>query len=162
MITSRKNVGKAAEAVWAANKYFVMACSQAQYRQISTAFRPDQRDLLHAYEQLSEIERAHQTVASANLPELTNALYHMLGYFKKELCRDERQQMNQLITNKPETALQDLEKLTFEHEKPYLMPCRLWRRQIGFNEVPVAMKIGGSRYAPYTWKWYGDHLKQHE
>ena len=162
VITSEKIIEKAAEAVWAANKYFVMACSQTQYRQISKAFRPDQRNLLYAYRQLSHIDHVHQTVASADLPELSNALYHVAGYFKKELSNETRQTMNEIIATAPETALQDLKNLAFIHQKTYLKPCRLWQRQSSFNEVPISMKINGFQYDAYTWKWYGNYVMQHQ
>lgn len=143
LIHTKKTVQKASEAVWAANKYFVLACSQ--------------QDLLSAYQQLHETEITHQTIASRDLPELSNALCHVLGYFKQELSQQDRQRINDQIKTEPEKALQALETLTFKHRKSYLMPCRLWQRDRFFNEVPVAMMFEGHHFEAYTWRWCGDY-----
>ncbi|MBB6449643.1 hypothetical protein HNR44_001621 [Geomicrobium halophilum] len=157
---SKKTIQKASESVWAANKYFVLACSQKQYQSIREDFRPDQRHLLSAYQQIQETENTYQTVTSGDLPELSNALYHLLGYFKQELSQEHRQMLNEEIKKEPQKVLRELETLTFEYRKSYLMPCRLWQRDKAFNEVPVAMKIEGQHFEPYTLHWCGDYIIQ--
>ncbi|WP_100012257.1 DUF1722 domain-containing protein [Lentibacillus sediminis] len=159
-LQNEKIILRAAESVWAANKYFVLACSQQQYREIRELFRPEKRDLVTAHARLKEIDSMSHSVPSAELPELSNALFHVAGYFKKIFTSVERQDLNAMILGNPSRALAELEKQTFHYQIDYLLPCRLWslQRGRGFNEIPVSLNEQGQRYHPYSLAWCGDHL----
>lgn len=159
-IDTRKMVLKAAESVWAANKYFVLACNQQQYLYIRRYFRHDQRDLPAAFALLKKTEETYQSVHCSDLPELTNALYHVMGYFKKLISPEQKQFLNTSVQQNPRAALDELERLTFLYHVEYLLTCRLWQRNKdkAFNEVPMSLTEMGYSYAPYTWLWYKDHL----
>ncbi|MFB4162117.1 DUF1722 domain-containing protein [Geomicrobium sp. JSM 1781026] len=157
-ITSRKAVSKAAEAVWAANKYFVLACSQSAYRDIRHHLRPNERDVNAAFLRLKEIDRTYRGVHSADLPELSNALYHLLGYFKSDLLTEERQYLQTRVKEDPEEVLEKLETYTFAYDKTYLKSCRLWQRDRSFSLVPVGLKIEGELSEAYVWDWQGDYI----
>ncbi|HET7578421.1 MAG TPA: DUF1722 domain-containing protein [Bacillales bacterium] len=163
-IARQKNVLKAAEAVWAANKYFVLGCSQKHYLQIRSHFRPDQRDLSSAYRLLEQTEDDFRSVVVSDLPELPNALQHVMGYFKKLWTQEDKQALNIMIKEHPEKALRYLEEQSFLHHVDYLLPCRLWpkNRAKPFNGVPISITENGQSYPPYTWLWKGDHLVLNE
>lgn len=164
VIKTHKTVLKAAESVWATNKYFVLACSQRQYRQIRSHFRPDQRNLPAAYEILKQTEAKFNKIKISDLPELPNALYHVMGYFKKVFSQEEKQAMNIMIKEHPEKALRYLEEQTFQHHIKYLLPCRLWShcRNRYFNGVPISLIGDGQPYLPYSWLWKGSYLVPNE
>lgn len=138
IIADRKSVLKAAEAVWGANKYFVLACSQHSYLEIRRHFR--EGHLTAAYQELRQTEMDFVDIPSAELPQLENALYHILGYFKKKVSQEERQMMNKMIPDEPGEALNLLKEWTFRQDVDYLKPCRLWQRKQAFQLVPVPIQ----------------------
>lgn len=156
----QKLVLKTAQAVWAANKYFVLACGQEYYLQIRYLLRPDVCQLEAAYEVLTEVATKFKTVKSEELPQLINALYHIAGYFKEKLSNKERQQLNHLIQENPNLALEMLEKYTFAFNIDYLCVSTIWQkhRMHPFDEVPVVLKHKGIVYVERQLAWKGNHI----
>lgn len=159
IIDNPKVVSKAAESIWAMNKYYIMACSQNQYRQIQKLLRPSERDLPHAFAVLKQTEEAYSDMASNQLPELSNALFHIMGYFKNVLSTQQKQDLQSNILNHPEQAIQTLKKETFKYQIEYLLLCRLWNREQRFNQVPVPLRFSGYYYESDTFLWYGSYLQ---
>ncbi len=157
--TQENAVKKAAESVWAASKYWTMAVDQKIYLALRGYFRQEQLQLKRAFECLKETEAQFGNARVTDLPGLSNALFHVLGYFKKRMESEERQKVHTLIQNKPADALSVLHEWTKHYQVDYLMTSRLWRREIPFNQVPASLKIEGKTDPPYTWEWYGDHLR---
>lgn len=155
-IHEEKTVIKGAEAVWGANKYFVLACSQRRYLKIREHFK--NKDLHAAFRILKQTDHEYEGTPSDKLPELDNALYHILGYFKKKVSDDQRQMVNDLIPNDPIKALNQLERWTHLYEVDYLKPCRLWKRGQPFQLVPIS--IPGKKVYDRSERvmWEGDYL----
>ncbi|GAB4074762.1 hypothetical protein GCM10028778_22650 [Barrientosiimonas marina] len=159
-IDDKKLVLKAAQSVWAANKYFVLACDQTAYRDVRQLLRPDTQRLNEAYTLLQRIDATYQSTASEALPELANALYHAAGYFKQLLSNERRQAINALIRDQPAAALAELERETTNYHVDYLLSSRLWpsQREKPFNHVPVRLTYQGQVYEASELLWQGDHV----
>lgn len=159
-IDEQKFVLKAAQAVWAANKYFVLACGQEYYLRIRYLLRPDVRELEAAYDVLTEVATKFKTIKSEELPQLINALFHIAGYFKEKLSTEERQQLNHLIQTNPHLALDRLEDYTFAFNIDYLCVSTIWQkhRMYAFDEVPVGLKHKGITYEERQLAWKGNHV----
>lgn len=166
IITNRKIVIKAAQTIWAMNKYFVLACDQNIYRQFRTDLKPNQADLSAVYHQLQAIQIKYQTTMTSNLPQITNALYHIAGYFKNHLSASERRALNELIQTDTRDALKQLEKYTKSYQITYLNQSNIWPkdRKSPFNLINQPFTIFGLTYPAQTIYWYGEYLvlKQEE
>lgn len=153
---------KVAQACWAANKYFVLACSQSHYQRIRAELREGIQGVEAAYQLIKEIENTYKDTASEDLPQIRNTLYHMAGYFKNLTPRKDRREMDQFIQESPKKALDRLEVLTVEHEVEYLLHTRLWKRQRedAFNNLAVPLRHKGTIYPPYTLWLENDYVVQ--
>lgn len=159
-IENPKLVLKAAQAVWAANKYFVLACNQRDYLQIRQDLRPDVLRLEKVYATLDDVWKQFSDVKTEQLPQLKNALYHISGYFRGKLPDEKRQEMDGLIRTDPKLALEKLEKYTFELNIEYLQMSTLWQRHRTkpFDEVPIAMKHKSVIYLKNQLCWKGNYV----
>lgn len=159
-IDDQKFVLKTAQAVWAANKYFVLACGQEYYLQIRYLLRPDVCQFEAAFDVLTEVATKFKTIKNEELPQLINALYHIAGYFKEKLSTEERQQLNHLIQTHPNLALDMLEEYTFAYNIDYLCVSTIWQknRMHSFDEVPVVLKHQGNVYVERQLTWKGNHV----
>lgn len=162
--TEQKLVLKVAEKVWAANKYFVLACSQQQYLKIRQYLRPDNPQLIAAFETLQAVEEQFRYVERAKLPQIENSLYHMAGYFKTFLSNEQRRAMDVLIRQDPHEALQQLEQYTSQFAVQYLAISRVWpsQQETVFNELPVSIKHKGETYLAKSLTWHGDYVVEKE
>lgn len=160
IICNQRLILKAAQSVWAANKYFVLACSQQQYRKVREHLRPENVKLVKAYEVLSDVYTAFKEVPSTDLPQITNALYHISGYFKKVLPSAARQELDMLIQVNPKEALRILESYTLHYQVDYLLNCSLWPSKRGncFNQITALLKDKGKTYPPNTLYWNGNSV----
>ncbi|ASK62248.1 hypothetical protein CFK37_08780 [Virgibacillus phasianinus] len=158
-ISTLKHVKKGAESVWAANKYLVMACGQNRYREIRKSFR-DTTDFRTSFTLLAQVEKEFHSISSKELPELSNALYHILGYFKNVLSAKDRNYLNNLIADNSEQALAKLEEHAQYQHIDYLMSCRLWNRKSAFNDIPITLHVEGETHPSYTLLWEENQLKQ--
>lgn len=151
---------KAAQSIWAANKYFVLACSQNHYKAIREYLRPEINNFDAAYTLMKEIEDTYHHTPSAQLPQITNALYHMAGYFKQLVSNEDRRYMGELIPINPSKALQELDRLTRHHNIEYLLHTRLFEKQrkVEFNNIPTSLRHHGVTYPPYTLWWINDEV----
>lgn len=154
-ISNRKFVLKAAQSVWAANKYLVLACDQEAYRDIRQLLKPQNPKLTTAYIMLKNTEEKYRSLPSHELPQISNALYHMAGYFKMYWSSNERQEINNLIKRDPEQALAQLEEQSHLHEIEYLLRTRLWNRERvkPFNNVPISLKHESATYEANQLLW---------
>nr|WP_289037913.1 DUF1722 domain-containing protein [uncultured Allobacillus sp.] len=159
-ITDEKLALKAAQAIWAMNKYLVLACNQQDYQKVRTYLKANGRDLTAAYKILRNIETTYGHVPTEELPQLSNALYHMAGYFKKLVSSEERQRMNHYIQTNPSQALTLLEENTQKYHVRYLLHSRFWPqdREKPFNLVPIALKDHNVTYEANELLWHGDYL----
>lgn len=159
-INDSKLVLKAAQSVWAANKYFVLACDQEAYRDIRKLLRPDKLELTAAYAVLKRTEEKYHLIPSQDLPQISNALYHMAGYFKKQWSSKQRQKLNSLIKSNPEQALVQLEEQSHLYEIDYLINTRLWKseRVKPFNDVPIPLKHERDVFQTNHLLWEGEHV----
>ena len=121
IITDEKLVLQAAQAIWAMNKYLVLACNQQDYQKVRTYLKANDRDLTAAYRILRNIETTYGQVPTEELPQLSNALYHMAGYFKKLVSSEERQKMSNSIQTNFSQALTLLEENTQKYQVHYLL-----------------------------------------
>lgn len=155
-----KLVLKAAQSVWATNKYYVLACSQEAYLNVRQLLRPDQVELLAAYEVLQQVEHEFKDVERADLPQIENSLFHVAGYFKTIYSNQERQEMHILIQENPAKALKKLAGSTYQHQIAYLTQSRLWssERKTSFNEVRGEIRHKGIIYPPKTFMWHGNSV----
>ena len=160
IITDEKLVLQAAQAIWAMNKYLVLACNQQDYQKVRTYLKAIDRDLTAAYRILRNIETTYGQVPTEELPQLSNALYHMAGYFKKLVSSEERQKMSNSIQTNFSQALTLLEENTQKYQVHYLLHSRFWPqdREKPFNLVPVALKHHNVTYEANELLWYGDYL----
>lgn len=159
-IENHKFVLKAAQAVWSANKYFVLACSQQHYLQIRRALRPDNPQLKLTYDILDDVSQQFSAIKTDQLPQLANALYHIAGYLKNKLPNEERQKIDNCIRTNPSAALQLLEKHIFHFNIEYLQMSTLWQkhRTKPFYEVPVELRHKGIIYQENQLHWKGDYV----
>lgn len=159
-INDKKTVLKAAQAVWAANKYYILACNQQDYYSIRQFLKPQQSKLQETYLLLKNLHKQYQMVESADLPQISNALFHMLGYFKKVLTADQRQELNQLIKINPRKSLLALEHYSDLHDITYLMQSNIWpvQRRKPFNQVNIPITYDNITYLPNELLWMGNHL----
>lgn len=159
-INDEKSVLKAAQAVWASNKYFVLACSQQHYRKVREYLKQDNRELKAAFKLLKQINEDFKSVPTADLPQISNALYHMAGYFKKKLSNYERQELNDLIKTNPQKALYQIKNYTDYYKISYLEQSNIWpnERQKPFNLVNISIVDNGVTYPPNHLLWQGFYL----
>ena len=159
-IDEPKFVMKAAHAVWAANKYFVLACRQQDYLKIRELLKPEKIQIQAAYDVLENVVHQFSDVKSKDLPQLENALYHIAGYFKKKLTTEQRQEMNCLIQDNSEEALAKLEEYKSLFNIEYLQNTTLWQgsRAKPFNEVPVELTYKNVTYQKGELFWKGSYV----
>jgi len=159
-IENEKVVLKAAQSVWATNKYFVLACNQSYYLKIREFLKPHNMELSAAYNLLKQVHEEFQLVPTGELPQITNALYHMAGYFKQLLSNDKRQLINRLIKENPQEALCQLEQYAFIYQVDYLKHSNIWpsQRGIPFNQIDISLTNHGVTYLPNELIWKGNHL----
>lgn len=159
-INDEKNVLKAAQAVWATNKYFTLACNQKDYYSIREFLKPNHLKLNDTYKLLKHLNAKFQAVHSEDLPQISNALFHMLGYFKKKLPDSKRQELNQLIKDNPKKALLELERYSSFYKVTYLAQSNIWssQRTQPFNQVNIPITDNGVTYSPNELLWMGDYL----
>lgn len=159
-IKDEKNVLKAAQAVWAINKYYTLACNQQDYYTVRQFLKPQASKLRETYLLLKNLHMKYQMVDTADLPQISNALFHMLGYFKKVLRPNERQELNQLIKENPRKALLELEHYAFLYDMTYLTQSNIWQfqRTKPFNQVIIPITHGSMTYLPNELLWMGDYL----
>lgn len=159
-IYDEKAILKAAQAVWATNKYFILACNQQDYYNIRQFLKPQQFKLQETYHLLKNLHRQYQMIESADLPQISNALFHMLGYFKKNLPADKRQELNQLIKVNPGKSLLALEHYSYLYDITYLMQSNIWptQRTKPFNQVSIPITHDNILYSPDELLWMGNHL----
>lgn len=159
-IDTKKEVLKAAQAVWATNKYFTLACSQQDYYRIRQYLKAEELKLQDTYKLLKHINRKFQDVKSEDLPQISNALFHMLGYFKKMLPFSKRQALNELIKEHPKQALLELEYYSSLYKIRYLSQSNIWpsQRMQAFNQVNLSIPHNGVTYSPNELLWMGDYL----
>jgi len=159
-IEDEKFIRQLAQAVWAANKYFVLACSQVDYLAIRHHINSDREGLLQAYHVLESVIRKYGKEKNSQLAELTNSLYHMSGYFKKYLSNEERQKLDHLIRTDQQQALEEIEALAIQHKVTYLTMSMMWRenRTAVFNRNQKKMKYAGVNYEPNELSWQGDSV----
>ncbi|MBR7554797.1 DUF1722 domain-containing protein [Allobacillus sp. GCM10007491] len=160
IITDEKLVLKAAQAIWAMNKYLVLACSQKDYQQIRKLLQAENRDLSAVYNILENIETTYGHIPTEELPQLSNALYHIAGYFKKLVSNEERQEINYLIQTNASQALTILKENTRKYQVRYLLHSRFWThdRTKPFNLIPIAMNHHNITYKANELVWHGDYL----
>lgn len=160
IINDDKLVLQAAQAVWAMNKYFVLACNQQDYREVRKLLRLEVHDLTAAYNILKNNELTYYGIPTESLPQVSNALFHMAGYFKKLTSHEERQEMNNLILTNPSQAVALLEENTRRHQVRYLLQSRFWTcdREKPFNLVPIAIVHNNITYEANELMWHGDYL----
>lgn len=158
-IDSESLVLKAAQAVWAANKYFILACSQQDYRNIRNCLKPQQLNLNLAYQLIKKHQLRFQSVPGHLLPEIENTLYHMAGYFKKSLKSNQKAALNELIKQDAAKSFHLLEQYTIDFQVGYLLQSNIWRsnRWKTFNMVKKTLKDKGSVYKANELIWYGDY-----
>ncbi|GAA0599143.1 hypothetical protein GCM10009001_14270 [Virgibacillus siamensis] len=155
-----KLVLKTAQAVWAANKYFVLACSQQNYQKIRQHLRPDVKEFNVAYQLMEETDSRFRNVPSGQLPQIINALQHIAGYFKKQLPAGAKHNLNVLIRKNPSQAIRELEQLAGIHHVDYLLYSRLWERlrERPFHKVPYRLKHQSKELPQSSLYWMGDHV----
>lgn len=160
IITDKKLVLQAAQSVWAMNKYFVLACRQQDFREMRILLRAEDHNLTAGYNILKNIEFTYYAVPTESLPQISNALFHIAGYFKKLLPREQRQEINNLILTDPSQALALLEENTRRHNVRYLLQSRFWSRdrKKPFNLVPIAIVHNNLTYQANKLTWHGDYL----
>lgn len=160
IITDEKLVLRAAEIVWARNKYLILACSQRDYCEVRKLLRQGERDLKAAYHILKNAQDTFGDVPTENLPQVSNALYHIAGYFKKLIPQEDRQIMNLMIQTNPRKALVELEINTQRFSINYLLDSRIWPelRIEPFNLVPIHLLGKDKIYPASEILWKGDHL----
>lgn len=159
-IESSKFIRQLAQDVWAANKYFVLACSQVDYLAIRHHMNSDGDGLLQAYAVLENVIERYGGERNCQLPELTNSLYHMSGYFKKYLSNEERQKLDSLIRTNQQQALEEIEALVFQYNVTYLVMSLMWKenRAAIFNRNQKKMKYAGVFYEQNELIWQGDSV----
>ena len=113
-----------------------------------------------AYNILKNIELTYCGIPTESLPQVSNALFHIAGYFKKLTSDEERQEMNNLILTNPSQALALLEENTRRHHVHYLLQSRFWSRdrEKSFNLVPIAIVHNNVTYQANELMWHGDYL----
>jgi len=160
IITVEKLVLAAAQSVWAKNKYLVLACSQQDYLAVRKLLRTEHLDLTAVYNIFNKIESTYCTVPTEALPQVSNALFHIAGYFKKFISAEERREIDHLIQTNPGQALALLEENTRRHHIPYLLQSRFWShdREKPFNLVPMAIVHENVTYQANELMWHGDYL----
>lgn len=159
-IEDEKVVLKAAQTVWATNKYFILACSQQDYRRIREYLKPHYLELNTAFKLMKQLHNEYQTLSTVDLPQISNALFHMAGYFKKHISMENRQWMHGLIKKDTTKALCQMEKFTDVYQMNYLKRSNIWpdRRNLPFNQVDTTIKHHGITYNPNELFWQGNHL----
>lgn len=160
IITDEKLVLQAAQSVWAKNKYLVLACSQQDYLAVRKLLRTEDLDLTAAYNVLKNIELTYCAIQTESLPQVSNALFHIAGYFKKFISAEERQEMDHLVQTNPRQALALLEEHTRRHQVPYLVQSRFWSqdREKPFNLVSISIVHENVTYQANELMWHGDYL----
>lgn len=160
IITDEKLVLQAAQSVWAMNKYLILACSQRDYQDIRKLLNQGNQDLQAAYKILKNAIDTYKDVPTKNLPQVTNALYHIAGYFKENISGEERQTMNAMILTNPDKALEELEAYSRNLEVDYLLSSSIWSgaRAKPFNLVPIALTDKGKTYEPNALLWRGSYV----
>lgn len=160
VIKNEKLVLKAAQSVWAINKYFVLACSQQQYRKVRELLKPQTQDLPAAYAILKEVNTTFKDVPTATLSQITNALYHMAGYFKKHLQDTERQHVHNLIEKDTYLALELLEMYSSLYKVHYLLDSNIWpsKRSYPFNQLPSSFMTKKVSDNISHFYWQGDYI----
>ena len=160
LIANKKAMLRAAQSVWAANKYFVLACSQDDYNEIRRLLKSSNKEIITVYKLLKAVDTLFQTVPSGELPQIQNALYHIAGYFKKIVSKEKRDEIIYLIESNPMGAIRELEYLTKKHHVEYLLYARIWTtlREKPFNIVPIKLKTDGKVYNANELVWLEDHL----
>lgn len=159
-IDNQKVVLKAAQTIWATNKYFALACGQQYYRKIREYLKPNHVELDAAFQLLKQIDEEFKLVPTEELPQISNALYHMAGYFKTLLPHHDRQKLNQLIKENAYEALHQLQNDTVYYKVNYLAKSNIWPSQRSnlFNQVNISITDNGITYAPNELLWEGTHL----
>lgn len=160
-IDSESLVLKAAQTVWAVNKYFILACSQQDYRNIRNCLKPQQLNLNLAYQLIKKQQLRFQSVPGHLLPEIENTLYHMAGFFKNNLKSNQKAALNELIKQDAAEAFRLLEQYTIDFHVNYLLQSNIWNsnRWKTFNIVNTTLKEKNSVYKPGELFWYGDYCK---
>lgn len=160
IIIDEKLVLRAAEIVWAKNKYFTLACSHRDYSEVRKLLRPGDCDLKAAYHILKSVHDKFRDVPTENLPQVSNALYHIAGYFKKLIPREDRQRMNVMIRTNPGSVIEELELYTQRFSIDYLLHSYIWpeRRTVPFNRVPIHLLNNNENYQASELLWEGDYL----
>lgn len=159
-IDEPKFVMKAAHAVWAANKYYILACRQQAYLKIRQLLRTENIQLQAAYDVLENVINQFKDVKRKDLPQLENALYHIAGYFKKNLTKKQRQQLTLLIQKDPEEALDRLEYYSCMFNVDYLKNTTLLQENNEklFNEVPIELTYKNVTYPKGELFWKGHYV----
>jgi len=160
IITDEKLVLQAAQSVWAMNKYLVLACSQQDYLAVRKLLRTDYLDLTAAYKILKNNDLTYCAIPTESLPQVSNALFHIAGYFKKFISAEERREIDHLTQTNPRQALALLEENTRRHQVPYLLQSRFWSqdREKPFNLVPIEIVYENVPYQANELMWHGDYL----
>lgn len=160
IIEKEKSVLKAAQSVWSCNKYFILACGQQYYRKIRQYLKQDDLQLDAAYQLLKEINEVYKSVPVEELPEIRNALYHIAGYFKKELHHYERQYLNNDIKKNMKKALYQLQQYTINYQVHYLLHSNIWPnlRDEPFNLVSISIAYHEKVNNPRQVLWQGSYL----
>lgn len=120
------------EALWRDTKYALMRRSYALVQDTQKALQKARgnSELLNAW--------ANRLLALYTIPISEgadrNALFHVLGYFKKEWSGEERQSYHQMASERPKESWSELERVMVTIPNPYLISSYVWRDD-AWNQV---------------------------
>ena len=80
------NMKKECEMLWAKNKYYVLSKSHKAYLEIREYLKAKEVDILFLKERIQTVRDLEESKG-----QVTNALHHVWGYFKKDASEVEKQ-----------------------------------------------------------------------
>ena len=88
----QKNIRRECEELWAKNKYYVLSKSQKAYLEIREYLKEKELDILWLNEKIQETRDMKESKK-----DFSNAVLHVLGYFKKKASTIEKQALFNIL-----------------------------------------------------------------
>jgi uncharacterized protein YbgA (DUF1722 family) len=123
------------------NKMLLRSHSEVHYRRMGKLVAGDKRRKIEAVYREYEGELTRALGLKTTVAKHTNVMMHMLGYFKKDLTRDEKQEMLDIIQAYRREHIPLIVPLTLfihyvrKYDQPYL------KDQTYLNPHPTALKL---------------------
>lgn len=89
---SYKNIRKECEELWAKNKYYVLSKSHKEYLGIREYLKGNELDVSFMKEKIQKIKDMNES-----RKDFSNAVLHVLGYFKEDASAVEKQELFNIL-----------------------------------------------------------------